>query len=511
MFNVVIVDDEPVIRYGLKASVNWEEEGMHLLGDYPNGYEAYEAIKDKHVDILVTDIKMPVMDGLTLMKKTLEIFPKAKVILVSSYNDFEYVREGLTHGAVDYVLKPTLEPEEFLQIIKKCIGKLVKEKNIEEKLTLLDETYSRKERKDFEYHVKSILLQDVKQDNKVLLSYFHLHPWLLIHGRVNDSKKVEEQYGVFYKSFILDEIHEQFYTFFSEGICFPISDSEIIFLLPKTKDVDKILLDVKQFIKQETATSFALGYEEIRHIDELETGFKRSMNASKRRFFHPNEEVFQFKPLKINKNSILKVSEIKQFLLPYEEQKVTDFIQSRYQVWKQDEVEPATIKDEACEILTNLFNEKVEISYLMEKCLLISTSETVDELYEVLIEQIHEINLHYLQQKDIVKADNELIEEALQYIHQSYTEELTLQDVADHIHISRNYFSILFKKQTNQNFIDYVIELRVKKAKELLVHTKMKVYEVAKQSGFKDVKYFSKLFKKMTGYSAGDYRNDHQK
>lgn len=124
----MIVDDEPISRIGLKSSINWKQEGLNIIGDFPNGGKAYEAMENNHVDILITDINMPVMDGLTLMKKGMEIFPKLKVILVSSYSNFEYVKEAIIYGAIDYILKPTLEQEDFLQLIRKCVQKLDEEK-----------------------------------------------------------------------------------------------------------------------------------------------------------------------------------------------------------------------------------------------------------------------------------------------------------------------------------------------------------------------------------------------
>jgi two-component system response regulator YesN len=104
----------------------------------------------------------------------------------------------------------------------------------------------------------------------------------------------------------------------------------------------------------------------------------------------------------------------------------------------------------------------------------------------------------------------QLITKAIEYIKLHYREELTLQEVADTIHVSKSYFSNLFKKQSGQNFIDYLIDLRLHEAKRMLVQNEYKIYEVAEKSGFNDVKYFSKLFKKMTQMTPVEYREKHQ-
>lgn len=258
MYRVMIVDDEPIIRFGIKALIDWEKEGLEVVGEYANGVVALDTMLSQPADILITDIKMPVMDGLVLSREAMKLNPACKVILVSSHNDFEFVREGLKLGAVDYILKHSLEPEELLSALRKC-----------------KET-------------------------------------LRAHA--------------------------------SEG----------------------------------SPTAQA-----------------------------PSEA----KP-----------------------------------AW------PAP--DEGGEA-------------------------------------------------------RDPIGKALEYIGSRDLRTLTLQQVADAVHVSKNHFSVLFKKTTGQNFIDYVINLRLEKAKGMLANSNMKIYVVAEQAGFNDVKYFSKLFKKNCGLSPIDYRLRH--
>lgn len=114
MYKVLIVDDEPVIRHGISAFIDWEKEGMSVEDHYANGAEALAALESLSFDILITDIKMPLMNGIELMKQAQALCPWLKVILVSNYSDFEYVKEGLKLGAVDYLLKLTLKRRIFL-------------------------------------------------------------------------------------------------------------------------------------------------------------------------------------------------------------------------------------------------------------------------------------------------------------------------------------------------------------------------------------------------------------
>ncbi|WBL14592.1 response regulator [Sutcliffiella sp. NC1] len=508
MFNAMIVDDEPVIRFGLKASINWEEEGLNLIGDFPNGEKALEAMENQQVDLLITDIKMPIMDGLTLMREALKRNPSVKVVLVSSYNDFEYVREGLKHGAVDYVLKPTLEPEEFLQLIQKCVELMKKEQVIEEKLHLIDETKAFKNRHRLEQQLKRMLIKH----NKLEFSYEGFNslqsPMMVIYLKMFNPNRVMDQKGKLYISFMLDELQEQFYLQYEEGICIHINETDLVFVIRNDKDEPQKL---KGWLQDQTYIPFTIGYDIASNFKELPESIHRSEEACSRRFFHAEEDVFPYLPLEYGQVKRLKGEQLKQFLLPYDKQKVTEFLTEHFQKRELEEVDPTEMKDEACDIITHLFVDKIDVTLLLEKCSILKKTETMQELHHSLLQQLEECETIVANKGDKLHGDNELIDSALEYIHRNYTDELTLQKIADHIHISRNYFSILFKRFLNQNFIDYVIDLRIKKAKELLEHSSLKVYEVAEQSGFGDVKYFSKLFKKTTGLSPGDYRTEQQK
>lgn len=384
MYNVIIVDDEPVIRFGLKASIDWAQEDLLIVGDYPNGEQAWKALQEQPVDILITDIKMPLMDGLELTKRALSQSPSTKIILVSSYADFEFVREGLHLGAVDYVLKPTLEPEEFVLLLRKCCRLLEEERAIQEKLQFLDETQQKTKRDRLENAIKEVLYE--QQDASCLKEQANWlqQPLVLASIRLDYVKNPNEQYEFLQKMCVLEAAQAFFYEHEPTILCFPVSNTELFACLPSGLTLDRTIEQLNQQMEEKNAGSFTAEYTEVEHIGFLQ-------------------------------------------------------------------------------------------------------------------------NSRIAQQATAGK-DNELITKAVHYIHGHYTEELTLQKLADHVHLSRNYFSLLFKQFTGQNFIDYVIDLRIKKSKQLLSQSSLKVYEVAEQSGVKDVKYFSKLFKKVTGLSPVEYR-----
>ena len=507
MYNVMIVDDEPIIRFGLKSSVDWEKENLNLIGDYPNGQQALDAMKNGgQVDILITDIKMPVMDGITLMKEALTVNPKIKIVLVSSYNEFEYVREGLKRGAVDYILKPTLEPETFSRTIQKCVDKINEEQHVEMKLQNAERTNVAASRRKLEHEMKRILLKKNELvKNGDIIEMFQV-PHNIVLLKLKEINQEEEEFGFLYKSLIFEEIQQRFYMEVDDGVCFPIGENELILIVKKTENPLSAAKRVKEKIERETSIGIIYGYDVIDHVEDLVAGYHRARSACKRHFFHSEQEIFKYRPKLTENVTALTEEELSNLLLPYDEGFVQNFIEERYLVWSSETMKPSAIKIEAVNIVKTLFMKNVELPVLMEKAEIIEASATLKELRSSTLEVIKACTLSLSASGTQHNTDNELMDKALRYIHAHYTEELTLQKAADHIHISRNYFSILFKRLMNQNFIDYVIELRVNKAKELLTQTSQKVYEVASNAGFNDVKYFSKLFKKVTGHSPGDYR-----
>ena len=190
---------------------------------------------------------------------------------------------------------------------------------------------------------------------------------------------------------------------------------------------------------------------------------------------------------------------------------ISSAIEYALERWKGGYLTPEQVKQEACIVLTGVFNlHGVEEPMLAERHDLIYQAETMKQMVDLLICQLEENRNSFLPKLTENGYDENLIAKALEYISAHYTENLTLQNVADTVHLSKSYFSLYFKKQTGRNFVDYLIELRIREAKRLLVESESRIYDVAKAAGFKDVKYFSKVFKKITGLTPIAYREKYQ-
>jgi two-component system, response regulator YesN len=506
MWRAVIVDDEPVIRMGIKASLDWAGEGIEIAGEYANGAEALELLHREAVDILITDIKMPIMDGLELTRKALEACPLVKVVLISSHSDFEYVREGLKLGVVDYVLKHTLEPEELLLVIRKCKELLQEDRQEQHRRRGLSLDVQERERKRYEQELKRHLVQQTDRMAAGGYPDWLDNSYIAASMRLNGVRAIEEQQGYLYKSVLLDQLVGSLYEKRPQAIAAQTGENELFFLMPSDRIPEQELHRLRGFLEQQYGVSVTIGYARGTGISEIRERHGRSRIALERGFFEGAgiyADTGSQSP-ESGERDLLRVPAIEPGMGADRLHDVTAAWQARYAAGG---IAPQSLKEEASRVLSVLFKHEVDPVLLVESFDRLFKSESLAELCSMLSEQFTELRKHRPAVSEASSSHNP-IARAVDYIHAHYLDTLTLQQVAERVHVSKNYFSILFKKSTGHNFIDYVITLRVQKARELLSLTDLKVYEVAERSGFHDVKYFGKLFKKMTGYSPIEYRDN---
>jgi len=469
MYTAVIVDDEPVIRFGIKASIDWHQLNVSVVGDFANGQQALQCIESQRVDLLLTDIKMPVMDGLALAKRALALQPRMKIVLVSSYNDFEYVREGLRLGVTDYILKPTLEPEELRLLVVRCIERLESERADADS----GKDAARKRR---EQELKRHLV-----DRGSPPSPADAPPWLdggytAVCLRADDVERIEEQFGYLHKAMLYEELEERLAAAEPEGVGFQAAENDWMLFLPGEADAAR-LSRLKGGLEASSGVGLTLGYAYGRGASTLPYVYERSRRAAAKRFFLG-----------------------KGLLLPADDADEADG------EGFGDGASEEALKRQAVESLSSRHGSRMDVTTLLERCERLKKAETVEELRAMLRQTMAEAERVSDAPASRSSGTDLLMMQAVDFIREHYAGPLTLQQVADRVHLSKNYFCLLFKKHTNQNFIDYVIDLRIRKAKELLKTTDLRIYEVAENAGFNDVKYFSKLFKKITSVSPGEYR-----
>ncbi|WP_438432403.1 response regulator transcription factor [Gorillibacterium sp. sgz500922] len=500
MYKVMIVDDEPIIRTGIRASVNWEAAGLTMIGDYSNGAEAMEALRRERADILITDIKMPLMDGLELTRRAMELHPGLKVILMSNYNDFHYVRQGIVLGAMDYILKLTLEPEELVAVLERCAEAIERERQGASGSAGWHRQLLLADRKNAERELAERLRSGSLDGGTSFLPDAFQNGCTLAALVIDHSDELKQGNGYLYLSLMAEDIKQRFYQRYETGVAVATRENELLLLIPVAYALPN---EWKESLEKATGLRLTIGYRGGADAEWLGSAIRELEEFRVCRFYEGTGAIYRIGEKRPPRPAVSLPAE----LLDDGPAELRQILERKVAEWSSGQMEPERVKQAACEVFSQLFLKELEPKLVLEYYRDLTNAETLQELVARLAAAIRECAAGRSEDGKPGSA-RQIIEKAEEYLARHYTEEITLQRIADHVHVSKNYFSFLYKKHTNHNFIDRLIHLRIERAKELLRASELKVYEVAEQSGFNDVKYFSKLFKKLTGFSPVEYRNE---
>ncbi|WP_407267758.1 response regulator [Radiobacillus sp. PE A8.2] len=501
--NVVVVDDQRLSRLNIINMINWNQLGLKLVGEYTNGKEAYESIRETSPDIIITDVRMPLMSGLQLAEKANDEFEDISFIIVSGFGDYEYVRKSLQLDAVDYILKP-VEESELNQALEKTINKRLTIKQ-EEHTTLdklrenffytylgfinesdekLNEIFKDIHFGSLDNPVCAIVLEHLPDEaTKVIESYFvgcqtmqmksrgvHL---LIVSGTLTDV------------TFISDALKRVNNDFYCGAIC----------IGPVFKGMENLVDSVRMAFDTYTLQK-SMSYSD--HTEPITYEQMHSTSLAKLKFNRNLEHEWLQKFTEGNwdeANLILHdILDIFKNSNPPNHHLIDGFFTYIFLKGISELYEMSIIQEKefvnACEIAKKIplnkdLNEKKRV---------------ITSFFKEVLE-----NKTKLQRMKV----NDLIQNAKDYVDHHYFENISLSDLAQRFYISPSYFSILFKQNYQVNFLEYLTNLRMKYAGQLLAkQPNKKIQEVAILSGYQDLKYFRKLFKRHYGCTPQEYKED---
>ena len=504
-YKVLIVDDEPIIRRGLSLTVPWQDHRMEVAGTACDGKEAIEKIEEmKIIDIIVTDVKMPNADGLELAAWISENRPDLSVIMISGYEEFSYARQALKSGVDDYLLKP-VNIKELLETASGIIRKIEqsREKEKEERLAnLANAIYMEVKGNGHPLHIQP------GEDTR-------LFPFLtLLDSRTLAIEEWEEQDFTIAKEAWYQDMQDLLQTANMEAVSIFL-DSHIMLtciLLDGSSQPKDLIGRLSSFpfryslyfiLADESCTAEAIRTacsSLIRHIPFL-PGSEKGIVAGK-----------IARKLKKIETAGLTDSFLHSVIQGREDMKrETDVLFKRIAGLALPLNETAGL----CRNLLQQLNSRFESVLPQDR----SRSDSFQELFEeadislynsyAAIKRDFSAKLarisSLLNVQDSGKHDW-LLKEAENYIQSNYNRQLSVQEAAEAIGFSPNYFSSVFKQAAGCSFSEYVHKLRVAKARELLTNTPHRVNEIASLTGYQEYKYFVEIFKKQTGMTPTEYR-----
>lgn len=485
-WKILLAEDDQNFRYAIKEIVPWEDSEFEIIGEAIHGKQALEFMKTNSVDILLTDMDMPVMNGVELIREVKKLYPYVRILALSAYDDFSFVKESMKLGAEDYILKQDMDGEKILKTLREICGKQQPEQKKEQ----------------YQKELRQLLMGE-SQELKNSSEYFEA-----LFGR-------KQLYIALFCGTEETDFYEKLRT---EGYIYLIPQEEKMIAIGEIGDLrssQKINGKIRETVNKsrEKLKNCVAGVSSVgTGVKMLPILMKQAEGALIYLSFYAEKKTAFFAECreKLEKRE-------KELHCPFEKIQFSG---------QQEEIE------EICHRLKQIFREKMPEEHFVNENLTalyqayavqmkvsfhdrntLSVYEefqryiSVDEKIYHLSQKLKEINGR--QGDKDYQGKNFEIRRTLDYIRKHYREDISLKDVADHVGLSENYLSNLFKNEVGDNMTNYVNQLRIEQAKKLIATTSMKTYEIAEAVGYHSASYFSTTFRKIAGCSISAYKNKH--
>ncbi len=531
MYNILVVDDEPTHRRVLSSMLETLRP-LYKISQAKNGREAVDFIEKQAVDILITDIRMPVMNGLKLVETCSEQLKDSRVVFITGYGEFEYARKAVKLGACDYILKP-FDMGQINNLIEAL------EKSLLEARTAAHEKESLNRQMETIYpayleHQLNLWLSESLssiQLDEVRSRFEGIKCGLLIGTKILNFSALIEKYSpedlVRIKGNIIRLINTRFEVL---GRCLSFFHSNkpelvLTLLCPKTSFSgisSQIMQTSPDFISEmkikceiELVVGISSVFPDI--FMNARESFRHLQQALDQRFYHEDLEITAYResfneddhsgiyPLKLEE-------QLKEAITRGDREAARKCIYNVLnKIRSEDRTPPGLFIESVGMLLANISRQ---VEYFIDAG---EYKKLVNEMFAGLKRSksfsmaegiTQDFILKIFNYLDEVKNKSEMVimKQCLNYIELHYMEDLSLESLSDRFHFNASYFSRYFQIHTGRNFCDYITGLRLDKAKELLRNSPEKLNTIALLSGYKNIRYFSRVFKKITGMTPYDYR-----
>ncbi|MDR0519634.1 MAG: response regulator [Clostridiales Family XIII bacterium] len=538
--SVLIVDDENWICQLIKESVPWEELNMNVAALAGNGVEALRVLRDSHIDIVITDIRMPGVDGLELIRSARAEGIDSHFIIVSGYRDFEYARQAMSCNVVNYVLKPVDEDELALALSR-----------------IRDSIYEKNSKDQYDSDVMSKLKNTTGVLRKQILCTIAKEGDANIRPTEIEGIEGWDPSGMAFTCAIFCVDDDTSATPIAAALpdtaatpgasATPDNETRQIvvenLLLNVEKQIRHAEFDFESFIDENAITCILMHprdfsirefikncFNELKiHIEaydgfvvtagvggtvesltQIHQSWIDADTAVKYRVVAGTNTIIESNKLAFANHSTGKLSAAQQAQL-------TVLCEARdiaaIESYIDGLLEPEYVKELNPNTLHQILNDA--LATLTE---VVGSEGTDADVFADRIVRIGSLSALKAFVKDFIKAifagrdasrasgQQQMIAAAKEYIMENYKADITLTDVAEFVHLNPNYISTLFKKETGSTFMNYLQEYRMEKARALLRDTTMRVFEIALEVGYQDERHFAKLFKKIIGLTPNEYR-----
>lgn len=528
MLKVLIADDEKKVCQLILNLVDWEKLGFEVVGVMNDGIAAYNYIQKNTVDVLITDIRMPGCDGMELIRKVKVLYPQMFVAIISGYGQFDYAQTAIKYGVSDYLLKP-IRKKDMLSMLQKISGQCEEKASSKQKIEKLE-----RKLEENQARMKQGFLEDIMKYPEKFGGYY-------VRERINSEYQCsfdEESFQAMIVKIIMDRnkenidtqrvylqkgkeilkkelcntCNEMLINLVNDEICGLFNGDEAALDGVKRK-LKKAKLELSQL--QDIQVYIALGGRK-HSLSLIEESFREARAAIQDRFYFGDRFWLTTRTemdLKDKLENYITNEFRKRFLghleilnldgLKCEIDSVKHMLQNSQYMYGQTVLEVykglvALFYFGAQSYNIGVFEQYEELMSYSENC------GKIEELFDFLREYMVRSLIQWMEERKFEEAKP--IRMAKKYINDNYNQSLTLEMVSKEIGFNPTYFSTVFKKETGMNFSDYLKKIRVENAKEMLLNTEKLIEDISFEVGYADIKYFSRLFKKMMGVTPTEFR-----
>lgn len=528
LYNILLVDDETDVLEAMKKKIDWKALGFCLAGTAENGQEALEMAEQLHVDVVMTDIKMPYMDGLTLCKKLKENYRNIKVVIYSGFDDFEFAREAVHLEAEEYLLKP-ISSKDMENVFGKIKKKLDEEFNQHRNVNKLYEYYRKSLPAMQEQFVMGVLEGKITGERlKNMMEMYELDLnapyYVVVNLYAEAAVKEQSEKTAQLLNFSLRDMAEEYLKEKMSFYCINYLDEVIfIFMLQEDKEIENVLYHVDQICKMgsrvlDAQVTGAVG-QPCNSLDTLLSSYQEAKTAMEYRTILGGSQVLYIKDIEPNPQDSVAFMEydfqnLVRAVKIGDRKETDEAIQSFMDSLRNGCITPNQYQLICMELSTELM--KIGRSYKLRTKQIFGAGEHIpwQELYkhlsvDELESWLREIcnNLRHTLRHERSDSTIRLTEQAKAYIGEHYKEnDLSAETLCHQLNVSAAYFSTIFKKEVGLSFVAYLTKIRLEHAVELLRTTEDKTYVIAEAVGYTEPNYFSYVFKKQYGISPSKYR-----
>ncbi|MGE5614139.1 MAG: response regulator [Bacillota bacterium] len=534
MYKLLIVEDEKWEREGLADFLDWSEMGINIVGTASNGVQGLKMAKEYLPDIIITDIRMPIMNGLELSENVKRLLPNCRVIIITGYDDFEYARNAIRLGVCDYLLKP-VQKDDLLDALKKTTGGIYRENKQNEYIHALKRQLSEEVYKGRERYLLSIIEGNAHNKSPDMAASLDIS----FHDAEIMAMIIKFDIICSFKDKGLYEKQAHFRNIYKltrsavgiEGITAQneTENFEIIICLPTRGKGRNSINEAVQRIHAAycgiDTPKYVIGVGSAAPtLTKCAESFQQARTALDRIFFLKDEEILFFDDLPLKEGECeLRVNEFLFSTAAYAKkilnavvssgpQEILALLEELFEYIRGNHAEKSVV----CNYFANLIGEVSILLASGDGCLndfdilsedvlgMLHRFLKLEDAEKWLREFLVRVNHCYLEKKN--KKAEYIIDKVMDIIEKEYMCGIGVEAIAFRLGLSPNYLGSLFKQHAGKSFTEFLTDFRMKKAKELLISRSGSIADIAGAVGFVNVSYFCTVFKKTQGLSPAEYQ-----